>query len=84
MKTAFFVTLLVTTEAAAAASKKKKTCKKVCQLTKECSKKPHPSLSFCFRNNVDACCMTAHDELIMGNYNAFMPSACSSQFGYFE
>ena len=46
--------------------------------------KPYPSLSFCFRNNVDACCLTAHDEMIKSNYGNFMPSACSSQFVYFE
>ena len=49
-----------------------------CSLSKVAADKPYPSLTFCFRNNVDACCLTAHDEMIAGNYASFMPSACSS------
>ena len=57
---------------------------KECLLSTKPPDKPFPSLSFCFRNNVEACCLTAHDGIIKDNYGGFMPDACSSGFILFE
>ena len=57
---------------------------KICMLSKVAPRKPYPSLSFCFRQNVEACCLTAHDQMIADSYGSFMPSSCSSQFTMLE
>ena len=56
----------------------------MCKLSGLKEDKPFPSLSFCFRNNVSSCCLTAHDQMIGESYNGFMPTACQTQFVFFE
>lgn len=47
--------------------------------------KTTPSLSFCFRNNVQgACCLTSHDTQIADAYYSFMPEMCGDMFPLFE
>ena len=55
-----------------------------CLLSQRTPEKPYPSLSFCFRNNVESCCLTAHDSMMADNYAAFMPPACLTNFVLFE
>ena len=58
--------------------------KKKCMLSMLPEEKPFPSLSFCFRNNVSSCCLTAHDQMMSDSYQGFMPVACQTQFVFFE
>lgn len=51
-----------------------------CQLTGKPAEKPVPSLSFCFRSNIDACCITAHDSIINGAYTGYMPEMCVNSY----
>ena len=47
--------------------------------------KTKPSLSYCFRNNVQgACCLTSHDGLIKAGWESFMPEMCMGMFPEFE
>ena len=55
-----------------------------CLLTGQPSQKPNPSLSFCFRSNINACCLTGHDQMIESAYGVYMPSMCLSSFPEFE
>lgn len=55
-----------------------------CYLTSAESGKPQPSLSFCFRSNINACCLTAHDQLISDAYGSYMPGECLNDFPELE
>jgi hypothetical protein len=44
------------------------------------SEKPFPSLTQCYKNNQDACCVSAHDATIEGSYGGLLSSTCLREY----
>lgn len=44
------------------------------------SEKPFPSLTQCYKNNQDACCVSAHDATIEGSYSGLLSSTCLREY----
>lgn len=51
-----------------------------CHLSGLPAARPFPSLSFCFRNNLDSCCIQSQDTIISENYAEWVPEGCSNQW----
>ena len=52
--------------------------KDICELSGVEAQKPALSLEFCFRNNINACCQTAHSDIMGSAFSSYMPSGCQS------
>ena len=48
------------------------------------SAKPFPSLSQCYKNNQDSCCVSAHDATIEEEYKALLSGACLREYESLE
>jgi len=44
------------------------------------SEKPFPSLTQCYKNNQDACCVSAHDATIESKYGGLLSSTCLREY----
>lgn len=44
------------------------------------SDKPFPSLTQCYKNNQDSCCVSAHDATIQGVYEGLLSSTCLREY----
>ena len=55
-----------------------------CTLTQQPPSKAFPSLIKCYRNNVNACCVSAHDDQITRVMLNFLPNSCQRKFSEME
>ena len=55
-----------------------------CTLTQQPPSKAYPSLIKCYRNNVNACCVSAHDDQITRVMLNFLPNSCQRKFSEME
>merc|ERR1712118_367169 len=46
--------------------------------------KPFPSLTQCYKNNQNACCVSAHDYTIASAYTEILSSTCLREYEYLE
>jgi len=46
--------------------------------------KPFPSLTQCYKNNQEACCVSAHDSTIEGSYSGLMSATCLREYQQLE
>ncbi|CAG9322962.1 unnamed protein product [Blepharisma stoltei] len=45
---------------------------------------PNPSLVKCYRQNGEACCVSAHDQAIQSSYSSLFPSQCQREYDNME
>ncbi len=55
-----------------------------CTLTDQQPVKAYPSLIKCYRNNVNACCVSAHDDYITKAMADFLPNSCQRKYAEME
>jgi len=55
-----------------------------CTLTQREPEKAFPSLIKCYRNNINSCCVSAHDDVIADAMSSLLPSACERSFKELE
>lgn len=48
------------------------------------AKKPFPSLTQCYKNNQDACCVSGHDATIADAYSSILSSTCLREYSHLE
>jgi len=59
--------------------------KDVCYLLNgKVSDKPFPSLTQCYKNNQEACCVSAHDATIEGSYSGLLSTTCLREYQNLE
>lgn len=55
-----------------------------CVLIDSDAAKPSPSLVKCYRFNKLACCISAHDQQILSDYEEFMSASCQREYDNLE
>ena len=45
---------------------------------------PFPSLTQCYKNNQDACCVSGHDATIADAYSSILSSTCLREYSHLE
>ncbi len=51
-----------------------------CTLSHRTPTKAFPSLIKCYRNNINSCCVSAHDNFIKQQMGSLLPDACDRNF----
>ena len=51
-----------------------------CTLLNDEAEKPSPSLVKCYRHNISACCISAHDQHISNVYSSLFSDQCQRQY----
>lgn len=57
---------------------------KICTLSHTTATKAFPSLVKCYRNNISACCVSAHDSVIGDAIGSLLTDACIRSFRELE
>ena len=55
-----------------------------CTLLTSDAEKPFPSLVKCYRHNINACCVSAHDQAISDVYSSMFSEQCQRQYNDME